>query len=340
MSRTRINCYHCGRESYSENGVLPNSWKVKTAGGFLPRNFCSDKCYRETKENRANDKVQKKEAQQISAYEKEVNETRKIEADAMRKEALAKEKIAQAEADRIEREIKLKEKESRNARADELRSQGKNYQAIFEQYSLGKVFVFIGSFLVFFIAIFLMMKCTDSDKKEAYNRHIELEMIETKVLKAIQNGNHEEALNYVEQLNHNSDISYKLGTYQTYWQKKKLEFKNEILGLGKTEDKEVKIDEIQNQDLPSPSTDIEESSNNNNLSNLENYSQNENHRFIITEKAFFYEQPNHETKKRSYLIKDQNIEIIEEMNDFYNVVYVNDKGNSVKGWMLKTDISR
>lgn len=59
---------------------------------------------------------------------------------------------------------------------------------------------------------------------------------------------------------------------------------------------------------------------------------------IKTEKAFFYNSPDQNSKKKSYLIKDQKVEILSVYENFYNVKYTNESGKVVIGWLSNDDL--
>jgi len=59
---------------------------------------------------------------------------------------------------------------------------------------------------------------------------------------------------------------------------------------------------------------------------------------VITDKCYFYSEPNFEKQKTIYLIKDQSGIFSEDINGFVLATFENSKGIITKGWLNKNDI--
>lgn len=350
-------CQNCGRQYDDYKGV---------GGGFCS-NRCRDEYFsrEETKRNKSKNDYQEqqlaKAARQQANAAKEESKARasvaKMEANAIKEEMRAQKELAEAEANKIKLETELIEKDHRNRRADELRSQGRNFQANVVQYRLDVVAGAVIGLLAFAIVIMVFMKNQDNDKKADYELHVELERKEVEILKAIQNGEHEKALSIIEQLNHPSNSDSKKGngwnhiSYSEYWSKRKDQLRNEIIGdpnksVINENDTDNKSKLSNEHQVTTPEQEVTVADNNeiDKVSNVvesnETSTNTKVYGTIISEKAFFYTSADMETKKKSYLIHNQNVEILEEKEDFFRVIYTNDKGGLVYGWILKTDIRR
>lgn len=60
---------------------------------------------------------------------------------------------------------------------------------------------------------------------------------------------------------------------------------------------------------------------------------------IISEKSFFYDNPNPTTIRKGYLVKNQQVEIQKEEDNYYFGVFTNTNGKTSSGWLLKSDIT-
>lgn len=60
---------------------------------------------------------------------------------------------------------------------------------------------------------------------------------------------------------------------------------------------------------------------------------------VVTERAYFHNEPNLKTKRSAYLIYGEVVEPLAERGSFFYVVFTNLKGVKTKGWILKSNLS-
>lgn len=58
---------------------------------------------------------------------------------------------------------------------------------------------------------------------------------------------------------------------------------------------------------------------------------------ILTEKSYFYENPNLDNKRKSFLVEGDSIIITNEENGFLYATFTNSKGKTTSGWINKND---
>src|SRR5690606_10354289 len=107
----------------------------------------------------------------------------KMEANAIKEEIRAQKELAEAEANKIKLEAELIEKDHRNRRADQLRDQGRYFQANVVQYRLDVVAGFVVLIIGMIIFFNVMKKSSDVESKEDYALDIELERKEVEIIK-------------------------------------------------------------------------------------------------------------------------------------------------------------
>ncbi|HOF15870.1 MAG TPA: serine protease [Bacteroidales bacterium] len=67
-----------------------------------------------------------------------------------------------------------------------------------------------------------------------------------------------------------------------------------------------------------------------------NYSDNF---IVIKDRAYFYDEPNKNTRRNAYLIKNDKGNVINRKNGFIYIIYTNRRGQITKGWINIEDIS-
>jgi hypothetical protein len=60
---------------------------------------------------------------------------------------------------------------------------------------------------------------------------------------------------------------------------------------------------------------------------------------IISDRAFFYKEPNVLTKRKAYMIKGQAVNYEKVSGDFFYGFFINTQGDKTEGWMLKSDVN-
>ncbi|HFK5570257.1 hypothetical protein BAX97_11880 [Elizabethkingia meningoseptica] len=60
---------------------------------------------------------------------------------------------------------------------------------------------------------------------------------------------------------------------------------------------------------------------------------------VIEPRAYFYKNPNRNSRKSSYLLYGAKIQVIEEANDYVYTIFTNTDGITSKGWVLKRQLS-
>ena len=231
----------------------PGIWKTKcknfisTKTGINPSQVLDDSHFRidyiSTPQSETN-------SNQVSQEERDANRTAAIEADRERRADRAEERERKAIRDERQRLIDIeeakvraekeaREKAERKQRANELRSQGKNFQAFLVEFQNG---VIAGS-LVVGIALFLFVSSYNkkSNQSDALKINQELEQIEDSVKIYINNKNFDKALVLANKLVHNSHEDMEQMEFDTwsgypkfdeYWTKKREEYKKIIFNKG------------------------------------------------------------------------------------------------------------
>lgn len=187
---------------------------------------------------------------EISQEEKDSIYASKVEENRISREARWAEKDRQRESDERQRLIDIqeqrlrderdaKERAERRARANELRSQGKNFQAFLVEFQNG---VIAGSVIIGFALFFFFFNLyKDGNKADAMKINSELEQIEDSVKIYINNKNYDKALFLANKLVHSShedmehldfDAWSGYPKFDEYWTKKREEYKKIILNKG------------------------------------------------------------------------------------------------------------
>lgn len=63
------------------------------------------------------------------------------------------------------------------------------------------------------------------------------------------------------------------------------------------------------------------------------------HFYVITTRAYFYDSPDISTRRNSYLVKGEKLEVIKEVGDFIYTEFTNAQGIVTKGWLRSEDLN-
>lgn len=197
---------------------------------------------------------------EISQEERDLNRTASIEADRERRADRAEERERKAIIDERQRLIDIeeakvraeqeaRERAERRQRANELRSQGKNFQAFLVEFQNGV----IGVSVVFGLALFFFFFTQNqkSNMADAMKINSELEQIEDSVKMYINNKNYDKALLLANKLVHSSNEKMEQMEFDTwsgypkfdeYWTKKREEYKKIIFNKGSLNTEQPNVD--------------------------------------------------------------------------------------------------
>lgn len=67
--------------------------------------------------------------------------------------------------------------------------------------------------------------------------------------------------------------------------------------------------------------------------------ESENSASVVTDRAYFYSEPNSKTKRKAFLIQGDTIFPLKETENFVYVEYSNENGIITKGWILKNNLT-
>jgi hypothetical protein len=199
----------------------------------------------EVKSNNDSDSTSKNIAQNEEDYHastvaanKERREAK--EAELERKAASEeRQRLIDIEEAKVRAEKDAHEKAKRQQRADELRSQGKNFQAFIVEFQNGVIALSVALGLALFLLFIIQSE--ESNKSEAMKINSELEQIEDSVKIYIKNKNYDKALFLANKLVHSSSADMEhlefdawngYPKFDEYWTKKRDEYKKIILNNG------------------------------------------------------------------------------------------------------------
>lgn len=196
----------------------------------------------------------------ISQEERDSNRISAIEADRERRAERAEERERKAIRDERQRLIDIeeakvraekeaREKAERKQRANELRSQGKNFQAFLVEFQNAVIMVS----LVVGIGLFLLISSHNkqSNMEDAMKINSKLELIEDSVKIYISNKNYDKALLLANKLVHSSHENMEHLEFDTwngypkfdeYWTKKREEYKKIIFNKGSLNTEQPTVD--------------------------------------------------------------------------------------------------
>jgi hypothetical protein len=197
---------------------------------------------------------------EISQEERDLNRTASIEADRERRADRAEERERKAIIDERQRlidieEVKVRaeqearERAERKQRANELRSQGKNFQAFLVEFQNGVIGVSVVLGLALFFFFFTQNQ--KSNMADAMKINSELEQIEDSVKIYINNKKFDKALVLANKLVHNSHEDMEQMEFDTwsgypkfdeYWTKKREEYKKIIFNKGSLNTEQPNVD--------------------------------------------------------------------------------------------------
>jgi hypothetical protein len=243
-------CYHCGKEGYKSGNYdpTPKGWVYNKSSGFElgAKIFCSNKCLNEfNSQNSKNSEKSNNSSEDnyasTAAANRERREAKEAELDrkAIRDE---RQRLIEIEEAKVRAEKEAREKSERRQRANELRSQGKNFQAFLVEFQNGLIGVSVVLGLALFF--FFFYKYNETTKEANMKLNSELELIEDSVKIYINEKNYDEALVLANKLVHNSheDMEHLefdnwngYPKFDEYWTKKREDYKNIILNKGSLE---------------------------------------------------------------------------------------------------------
>jgi hypothetical protein len=257
----------------------PGIWKTKcknfisTKTGINPSQVLDDSHFRIDYIGNSQSETNSNNSNQVSQEERDANRTAAIEADRERRADRAEERERKAIRDERQRLIDIeeakvraekeaREKAERKQRANELRSQGKNFQAFLVEFQNG---VIAGS-LVVGIALFMFVSSYNkkSNQSDALKINQELEQIEDSVKIYINNKNFDKALVLANKLVHNSHEDMEQMEFDTwsgypkfdeYWTKKREEYKKIIFNKGSLNSEQPTVDKTKVEKTESEEVD-------------------------------------------------------------------------------------
>lgn len=150
-----------------------------------------------------------------------------------------RQRLIDIEEAKVRAEKEARERAERKQRADELRSQGKNFQAFLVEFQNAVIGVSVVLGLALFFFFFIQNK--ESNKADAMKINSELELIEDSVKIYINNKNYDKALLLANKLVHSSheDMEHLefdgwsgYPKFDEYWTKKREEYKKIIFNKG------------------------------------------------------------------------------------------------------------
>lgn len=242
----------------------------------------------------------------------------------------AKAELDKALAEVEHRKLDIEERRNRQERSDQLRSQGKHTQAFFTEHSrtIGLILTVV---IIGVITFFFINKTNSNDTLDA-----ELTRKDEKIQKLIQQGNISGVDGMIDELQHDSQnqSQHEKGfmmyyTYTDYWKRRREELRKQL------QSSSPKRQDVVSAPVPS-ATNTETAPTQ--VPDRQNTSiETENIFTIKSEKAYFYNEPSIETKRKGYLISGQTVTSLKQDGDFIYIEY--ESNNSVtKGWLLKSDL--
>ena len=164
------------------------------------------------------------------------------------------------------------EQRMREQRADELRAQGRTTQAFITEHikTIGIVALILAGCVFFIYQHFSSISKEKElvvNEQKAAEIHLQLESLEDQIKLAVQSGDKGKALELANQLVHPMHIQWKTENkgffkdypyYDDWWEKKRLEYKDQILSMNnpvsKDNNKTVKDDVLNNNQSPNSSS--------------------------------------------------------------------------------------
>lgn len=256
-------------------------------------------------------------------------ETRWAEKDRQR-ERDDRQRIIDIEEQRLRDEKEAREKAERRARANELRNQGKNFQAFLVEFQNGAIAVSIIIGFALFFFFFNLNK--ESNTADAMKINAELEQIEDSVKIYIDTQKYDRALVLANKLVHNSHEDMEHLDFDTwsgypkfdeYWKKKREAYKNLILNGGKLNlsNSNIEVEKIEQSQL-SEFTEAQDDI------TVEG----------VAEKVYFYDKPNSDSKTKGYFVKGQTAKLLGTSGD-YSKVHFEFNGKVTEKFVLTSQVS-
>lgn len=311
-------CADCGKYGSCEKQSIhsiPKGWVNNKTYGWGIKTYCSEACKRNAEG--ASKKVSTAGANQSQSGSNYVQPPIQKSAEQIR---------AEAEADKVRHQIEMEEREEvRKADKEFFDSIKKNWKTI------------VVVAIVLAIGIGVIIYINNNSKQNDAKLSLQLEQIEDNVKLAIQSGDKEKALSLANQLIHDShgDMeSQKFNNwsgypkYDEYWSKKREEYKTQIMAMGSK--KNVGGESMKNTERTDSNINVNKSEQNGELE--------PSTAVCVSDKAYFYKEPDLETIRKAFIVKDQEITYDDTTDEFVFATFTNENGVKTQGWILKTDL--
>ncbi len=226
-------CNHCGKSGARRSSYdpTPSGWVWNKSYGFGRKLYCSNKCKNDGEGNNSNVNNQ---SHSIQYSEPVITKSpEQIEAEARAQAIEAQQSL---ERRRYEEELAANKRAERNRRADELRKQGKNFQAFCVEFQNLLIGVLIG--LIFIVGAIIVVTNDSNQQDEANIINTQLEQREDSIKLFISNKEFDKALELTQKLIHPMHVEYKAKTslfatyYDEYWSEKRESYKELIFNKG------------------------------------------------------------------------------------------------------------
>jgi hypothetical protein len=208
-------------------------------GGDMQKSFdgkwcCNSICTRDYNRAFQNTRTSNSSSSPKISNEETFKSPEQIEAEARAQAIEAQQSL---ERRRYEEELAANKRAERNRRADELRKQGKNFQAFCVEFQNLLIGVLIG--LIFIVGAIIVVTNDSNQQDEANIINTQLEQREDSIKLFISNKEFDKALELTQKLNHPMHVEYKAKTslfatyYDEYWSEKRESYKELIFNKGK-----------------------------------------------------------------------------------------------------------
>ena len=243
-------------EALADRNKLDGGWYKLTYLGEVNQNTNSNNAPTSiSQEERDSNRISASEADRERRAERAEERERK----AIRDE---RQRLIDIEEAKVRAEKEAREKAERKQRANELRSQGKNFQAFLVEFQNAVIMLS----LVVGIGLFLLISSHNkqSNMEDAMKINSELELIEDSVKIYINNKNYDKALLFANKLVHSSHENMEHLEFDTwngypkfdeYWTKKREEYKKIIFNKGPLNTEQPTVDNKKVEETESEEAD-------------------------------------------------------------------------------------
>jgi hypothetical protein len=231
----------CANIISSKTGINSSDIDINGGGGIFTMQCLGKIKSNENSTNSSRNEISQEEKDALYKSAASANKERYEERErkAIREE---RQRLREIEEDKATAKKEARERAERRQRANELRSQGKNFQAFLVEFQNGLIGVSVVLGLAIFF--FFFFKYNETTKAANMKLNSELELIEDSVKIYINEKNYDQALVLANKLVHNSheDMEHLefdnwngYPKFDEYWTKKREEYKNIILNKGALE---------------------------------------------------------------------------------------------------------